>query len=634
MKIPKPIVLSSASLILWLSCTFAHAQIVNQETYDLSPYSKDNYKDCVSFIEIMQSKPSDVRFGVAQEQGVIFITFSDEKFFKDIFNKSTDGIAIDVMARELFDCDKTLKRSSALHKGYLLPPVYKKEIETNSFVSEEGFVLVRYPHEIPPQFDLANTEFRIMIVQKKTVCLNQNIIDLDMRGWDLLEAGLYLDTLKQAIHAERYSNLNKTLHFNIFFQKDKSEYNTADLKPLYDTLRLTDYAIQEIHIRAYTSVEGSLKRNLELQNKRAQSIINALQSFQSEKIVQTVSSNENWVEFFEDLSDTKYNPLLKLSKEEIKAKLTDPLLLGQLEPWLSKHRKAIIELKLEKRVKYQSADPETIKKLFNESLAEKNVQEALLIQKVVFERVGDKSLNPNALGDLEIPRSVDYGSLLINKLAYEYELNASDLYASIRAFEELLIILPNNPLIKYNLVALRLKSWPLYPESIDKLALKKELDALKRLKLDQRLVKRLEVNYHILLVEEAMLQRDYAGKSKALKFIYDNYRKMNYNQQDVLRLAKYFSYMSQFDWANNALKPFIKRLDVEEDLVFYYINLNIFDDVVVKRADFRTIVSNASNLNQARFCQLFNTFGHGGVSFQLLENPYLKNTYCENCSQE
>lgn len=42
---------------------------------------------------------------------------------------------------------------------------------------------------------------------------------------------------------------------------------------------------------------------------------------------------------------------------------------------------------------------------------------------------------------------------------------------------------------------------------------------------------------------------------------------------------------------------------------------------------------NAININKERYCKLFNAVEKGGVKFQLLENEYLKNTYCENCEE-
>lgn len=139
--------------------------------------------------------------------------------------------------------------------------------------------------------------------------------------------GMYMDTLTYASQAdttknERLASLlkRKAMRFTIPFEKSRAEYSAKDLQPLYDSLRLTDFTIRRIDIEAYSSVEGTLERNMELQEKRAQSIVAALQSFQSPNIVTTVKASENWVEFLNDVSHTSHADLAYLDKEEINKK--------------------------------------------------------------------------------------------------------------------------------------------------------------------------------------------------------------------------------------------------------------------------------------------------------------------------
>ena len=43
---------------------------------------------------------------------------------------------------------------------------------------------------------------------------------------------------------------------------------------------------------------------------------------------------------------------------------------------------------------------------------------------------------------------------------------------------------------------------------------------------------------------------------------------------------------------------------------------------------------NAIEMNKERFCKLYNSYLNEGVTFQLLENEYLRKTYCENCDKD
>jgi hypothetical protein len=43
---------------------------------------------------------------------------------------------------------------------------------------------------------------------------------------------------------------------------------------------------------------------------------------------------------------------------------------------------------------------------------------------------------------------------------------------------------------------------------------------------------------------------------------------------------------------------------------------------------------NAINLNKVRFCKLFDPVEKDGLTFQLMENAFLRDTYCESCKAE
>lgn len=129
-----------------------------------------------------------------------------------------------------------------------------------------------------------------------------------------------------------------------------------------------------------------------------------------------------------------------------------------------------------------------------------------------------------------------------------------------------------------------------------------------------------------------MFNRDYTAKDVSVGYIYKNYKYLRLSNQDYLQLARYFSSYAKYDWAKKVLKPHIRKIDVGEELLFYYLNLTIINPKNTKIEAYRTIMLNAINLNKKRFCTLFDAYGMGGINFQLLNDPYLKTTYCETCS--
>ena len=77
----------------------------------------------------------------------------------------------------------------------------------------------------------------------------------------------------------------------------------------------------------------------------------------------------------------------------------------------------------------------------------------------------------------------------------------------------------------------------------------------------------------------------------------------------------------------------MNNVDVEEDLLFYYLNLTIVDQSLTRKTAYRSIMLNAININKKRYCDLFKVGSDGGITIQLLENNFLKKTYCENCER-
>ena len=177
---------------------------------------------------------------------------------------------------------------------------------------------------------------------------------------------------------------------------------------------------------------------------------------------------------------------------------------------------------------------------------------------------------------------------------------------------------------------LRLRLWASGDSTINGDKLGKEIQALSK-RIDVNLHQRLMLNYSIIQCEKFQQARNYLGKDKAIQFIYKTCTGMALNDEDALSLSKFFVAYAKYDWAEALLLPYARRIDVLEDLIFYYINLTIVKPRVTATQTYRSIMLNAVNRNKERYCKLFDAFGKGGISFQLLDNDYLKKTYCENC---
>lgn len=614
--------------------------IVNaQAPHGIKLPGKEYYKRCEECARKIQTKPKEVEFGVQRDElDYLYFVISRKEWVDVLFKKSNDGIALDIVSKDRYSCaNKKLKPVSWI-RGEVQRPIYLKELKQYIQFTPSGGAVIPLG-QLPEKFKDKEVECNLMILKDKYLCYYQSFIDLKTYRWDLLDMGFYFDRLtyksnfKSLGSNEKYILQQKMMRFEIPFERNKAEYSQEDIKPLYDSLKLTDFTITNISIRAYSSVEGTLEHNLSLQDARAKSIVKALQTFQLEKITTDISSSENWVDFMQDVSKSPYTSLTLLSKEEIKEKLKDKKLEQQLEPYLQQHRKAVLVLSLQKKNKFEKVPVEDLLSLFNTSISEKNLEQAIAIQNAIFEKVKNLELPTSYVDRLEVPQKSEYGSLLNKNSIFKFLMDEDQVLETYKQLTTLADFLPEDAHLKYNICALKFKVWLLGENVIDPSAFKKEILALGKLGIDQKLIKRMLINYEVLMSEYFMMKGDFRSKDNSLHFIHVNYPSISLSDADLLNLAQYFSSYAKYDWAIKLLDQKVKNIEAGEDMLFYYLNLTLIDEQITKRTEYRTILLNAYNLNPVRFCELFKPFGKGGLSFQLLENEYLRKNYCENCSK-
>lgn len=622
-------------LLLFVLATLFINFIHSQENLgiDFPITESERNTKCTYFTNVFNQKPKEVRFSIIKEGNKLFFSTNDKKWFANVFKKSGDGIAIDVVSKSLYACDKEFEKSQI--KGTVLKPVFAQQLLRGFKQAKLSKNFKTFVGTIPKALENEELEFNILFLSNKTLCRYQTIYNLESYPWDLLDMGVYLDSLtykdKKISTSDKFVTKYKTLKFVIPFKKNKSEYSSEDIKPLYDSLKLTDFNIKKIDIKAYSSIEGSLERNLELQEKRANSIVKSLQSFQQPDIVTKISTSENWVEFLNDISKTDFKDFKKLSKKEIKQKVVGTI-SKDLEKYLQNHRKAVIILDLEKKDKYKNMSKEKLVNTFNDLILKENIKEALVVQNSIFEKLKDEN-SPELLKKLNVPRQLKFIPILNKNSIFKYLLNISYAKIAFDELEKLEKLDPKNKRIKYNLVVTKFIIWRNNWVSINQENFRSEIKNLKKFGITQNLIDRMMVNFHIVKAEKNMKERNYDAKDTSVEFIIDTYENFNLSNFDYLSLAQFLSFYANTDEATYLLEDKVKSITVDEDLLFYYLNLTLIDDYAVETQNYRTIMLNAIEMNKERFCKLFNSSKNKGVTFQLLDNKYLKATYCENCSK-
>lgn len=590
---------------------------------------KKKARKCKKYFEVVKKLPPEVRYSVAIEDGEIIFYMGSDQAFNLLFDKRNDGLAIDVISRQQYDCTSGNQLANSWsHIGNLMEPVYRDELKRKLLVDEDHNVRINMG-KLPSDYDPYEVECNLLVVQKRYLCSYHSFSHVEYNQWEMLKMGLYRDSLPMK-EPEEFM-LHKNLTFQVAFDKNEEKFDAQDLKPLYDSMRLTDYYIRSIDVEAFSSVEGDSVLNERLQHARALRIIAALQQLQDDDISFVISSSANWDEFYADIKGTSYEYLMLLTKKELKRELVKIAMEDSMEHILSQHRKAIIRLSLERKI--QKHQPEEVVQLFGQVVKANKISEALYIQNYLFDEIKYNRLPEEYIGQLELPKIAEYNPLITNSIIYQYEHSVGDIDEHIEAFEQLLKQLPENPQIAYNLIALKLNAVNKYNFGSKKTELWNLIKSIER-KMDRSLVTRLKVNYYILDAEYLHVIKKYREKNKALKQIYSNYRYLKLSAEDRLYLARFLSIYSQFKWAENLLAEGVQEDDVDPDVLDYYLRLTIGNGKKVRSATYQKLLKKAASEYHDVFCKLFLPKSQGGYTFQLLNNASLSEIYCESCERD
>src|SRR6185503_4327749 len=101
---------------------------------------------------------------------------------------------------------------------------------------------------------------------------------------------------------------------------------------------------------------------------------------------------------------------------------------------LAGHRKAVITVYLDSKTTAATIGDDELITAFNQAIADKNIQEARVIQKEVVNRIADNKLPAEYIKRLEVPESREYISVLNDREIYRYLLQTTSEFEALEGF--------------------------------------------------------------------------------------------------------------------------------------------------------------------------------------------------------
>lgn len=600
----------------------------SKNDFNIEPYNRTK---CTQFESKYGYLPKLMSDNIFFKNGEIYFYFHDLELFEGLMDEAGDGIAVDIVSRDQFACGEGNKYyPSSIHKGIMLEPFSKSYILSKNELKESKEIEISLG-PIPEFVDTNNVEFNVMILQDN--CLCQTVVFNSLGGENLrsLDLNFIFDTLSVSKAAD--SILNQ-LTFTIPFERNKSSYSSEDIRPFLDSISLNRYDLKKIEVVAYSSIEGAIEGNKIIQKKRAQSILNAIKKYKLQDVETKITTLENWDGFYESIKGSPYEvELRQFTKEQLRAIINSDSLDYNLEPYLEDQRKAKVILTVEK-IFMDEALFKVLPKRYADALKNKKFAKAKVYQSVMLNNIQNGKITKNDIINTKIPHFKESASLVNNQIAFRWfdaKVNNTDsLHKYLgRDIETMLRIDPTNSYLLYNKLVTRLLLWSEKSSREDPKYLLRDIRQIyTSSSVEKWQINRLILNYNLIAADYYYDNKMFREREKALEEVKDILLSSKLDRNQTYRIANYFMFQLRIDWAIEIMKPFAEKENIDEEFLFTFLTVAIYNKEKVPQLEYEAFMKRAKEMNEKRFCKLF---GYPNMSFQLLKDIAVKDLYCKTC---
>lgn len=639
--------------------------------------------ECITCNQIIENAEE---ISLENVKGKMIVKTDDYESMLKLLNNRKDGLAIEIVTYENYDCNNpkyytypSRRNKQCIYSGQLLKPIFKKDLK-KGFKSRKNWFskikkdkrvkgfkynLGKLPKKIPSYY-----ETNLVVIQKGKVCrimhLNGFCVDPN------LEVDLGQLVLEDFVHEFPIPPLEdmipevdkKSIKFIVPYERGRSDYQYADVKPMIDTLTFDKFDVKSIDIKAFTSIEGTEEINKKLQLKRANSIVGAIEKEQKKDIPNTIASMPNWDLFHEQIKEHKeLNALKGKSEDDIIAQLKDKKYVEQIEAFLAPQRRAEIVMDIvtvitkENQEAYLAHQFKTLTKEIMETFRKKGsinndirkkVKELEQLQNYICYHVEQGNLSKELLPKIKVPNHILFNSLKLNELWVDAKYDKEywkDPERMMQLYNRLKVkVFDDNAdeLSTYNFAMLYTNLWKQLvqgeskptPSDVDPLVaslqgLDKRSEKVSKGKLDT-----LFFNFNAKIVPYYFKGGDYQSVKERINqgctFIYNFYKRDGIDEETAFKLANYFMSYKEYGLAYKVMLPFVNKDEPHHGILMLFAKLSYEHPQEYPKSNYADwLIKISSILTKDEWCPLF--VGPCNISFQVFDDEPLRDRYCELC---
>jgi hypothetical protein len=560
--------------------------------------------------------------------------YQDEKVVKDMLTGPRDGLAIDLVFKSQFFCDKPNNlHPSTVFDGYMLPPRYRDRIFKDDLYKNEE--LLSYVGAVPPAAPRRDMQTNVILIQNGMACRYSYPVRVEH---DILkDLPIYPQWCKaEGTIQKGIASLDKK--FEIPFEKNATKQDTFYFKKLKELLHVFDGAITTVEIDASSSVEGTKAINISLQKARADFIESFIKKNINQPVTITKNAIENWPKMYEQIRNSGLTHFFNDSNQttlrrDINLRMEEPM----VKYWLDEQRVATVKIHLHKEYN-DTTEARFLPLVLYDRMYKGDSAQAFIAYSRIIDAYQRGDLSKNYLSAIEVPMERKFlpvvnnylASLIVQSDIFNYNAYSRAYIQYIDSAEKKF---PDFRPLRFNMAVYRTHLY--FHGQLDSVKefrkLGKIVDTLCRdTTIDKKLRYQLEFNYYLsgsIFYFNHRLYKDMFASFDRVKGLLPL---ASLRAQEVYDIGKYFNFFARYNETIKLLDTYLETYPEDEDMIYLYVNTGALVNINTHyREDFYyQQMEKLAVKNKPRLCRWFNE------NYQLLREPEFKKRICTHCILE
>ncbi len=557
----------------------------------------------------------------------IYFYFHDREFFDKVFRDPNDGMAVDIVLREQFPCNRENQlHISRIYDGEMQRPVYRDDLNRNNISGNPEKIRVKIG-EVPPYLRNRKWQPSIIVIDNNHLCDYAYPVEVPSDIYPLLYIAPYYSSEADSFAEVEQVRIRDSLHLELAYERSRKQFMPLNEVEGYRFFNEWGPFVAQVNIDCYASVEGPRWLNEKLIAERIHTVNQLLMQYGFDSTKANMRGEENWELMNRQVVRYKLAELDGLSKDEVRTYLRrhgspfiDSLLFEQRITHIRAYTDTLLVVNsFENYLFASNYDGPDISRLpWNKILREQYI--------LPEERIPNELLD--SLADLQTIRTNLLGAASVKDVSARTDSLLAERLLDISKLDR------NDPKQVFNYAHFLTQYWfsnfayDYRTEGVARTISPNELFPLLEVcdsTLAETNLLRIRVNVLLSGIHYYTAHNGWQEVDNYFDRIVDLVRLEGFSPQEAMELALFCNYFHKFKQAVEILEPFHDEGLLSEDACFVLAKTATLIRDQLDESAYHRYMETAKTRNRMRYCQWLNN------SFQIQRDEYLKTDYCESC---